>query len=116
MMRETFGERLRRLRKRSGLGQVELGRCIGVSKSAISVWECGRLPLHVALVSDQLAKVFGVTGYYMRFGQEASERRLAEAERRNRPRWSIPEPRLIALAREGRAEIAQAEGYARPPA
>lgn len=115
-MRETFGERLRRLRKRAGLGQVALGQRIGVSKSAISVWESGRLPLHVAQVSEQLAAVFGVTGYYMRFGQEASDRRLAEAAQRDRPRWSIPDAVLIELAREGRDEIAAAEGFARPPA
>jgi len=36
---ETMGERLRRLRVARGLTQPELGRLVGVSKSAVSQWE-----------------------------------------------------------------------------
>ena len=35
----TFGERLRELRKENGLGQIELAKRIGVGKSIISLWE-----------------------------------------------------------------------------
>lgn len=31
-----------------------------------------------------------------------------------RPSWSVPDASLLALAREGRAEIARHEGFERP--
>ena len=36
---ETFGERLRELRKEKGIGQIKLADEIGVGKSIISLWE-----------------------------------------------------------------------------
>ena len=36
---ESFGERLRSLRESKKIGQVELAKCLGVSKGIISLWE-----------------------------------------------------------------------------
>ncbi|MBQ9734239.1 MAG: helix-turn-helix transcriptional regulator [Clostridia bacterium] len=38
-MKETFGERLKNLRKDKDLGQVQLAAILDVSKSVISLWE-----------------------------------------------------------------------------
>lgn len=39
---ETFGERLKELRKERGCGQIQLAKEIGVGKSVISLWELNR--------------------------------------------------------------------------
>lgn len=39
---ETFGERLKELRKERGCGQIQLAKDIGVGKSVISLWELNR--------------------------------------------------------------------------
>ena len=36
---ETFGDRLRALRKEAGIGQIELAKKLNVGKSIISLWE-----------------------------------------------------------------------------
>ncbi len=38
-MKDTLGKRLKDLRLEKGLGQVELAKRVGVSKSLISAWE-----------------------------------------------------------------------------
>lgn len=38
---ETMGDRIRRLREARGLTQLEFGRLVGVTKSAVSQWENG---------------------------------------------------------------------------
>lgn len=38
-MENSFGERLKELRKEKGIGQVELAKRLGVGKSIISLWE-----------------------------------------------------------------------------
>ena len=35
----TFGERLKELRKEKNIGQIELAKKLGVGKSIISLWE-----------------------------------------------------------------------------
>jgi transcriptional regulator with XRE-family HTH domain len=45
-----FGERLKALRKRRGLSQVELAQRLGIHPSMISQYECGYLRLHGALL------------------------------------------------------------------
>lgn len=39
MIKVTFGERLKDLRKEKNLGQVELAKNLHVSKAIISIWE-----------------------------------------------------------------------------
>lgn len=45
-----FGQRLKTLRKRRGLSQVELAQRLDIHPSVISQYECGYLRLHVALL------------------------------------------------------------------
>lgn len=47
---DTFGSRLKELRKGRGLSQVELARRLGLHQSLISQYECGYLRLHGALL------------------------------------------------------------------
>lgn len=59
-----FGERLKELRKRIGLTQTELGKKIGVSSSAIGMYEQGkREPDNHTLL--KLCDLFGVTTDYL---------------------------------------------------
>jgi transcriptional regulator with XRE-family HTH domain len=47
---EMFGNRLKEIRKRRGVSQVELARRLGLHQSLISQYECGYLRLHGALL------------------------------------------------------------------
>jgi len=55
-----FGERLKTIRKRRGLTQVELADRLGIHPSLISQYECGYLRLHGALLI-RLAQVLQTT-------------------------------------------------------
>jgi len=61
---ESFGEKLKFLRKKNNIGQLALAKKIGVGKSIISMWENGicepTLSRFVAV-----AKYFGVTTDYL---------------------------------------------------
>ena len=61
---ESFGQRLRELRKEKHLGQVQLTKEIDVGKSIVSLWETDTYePTLSKLVS--LAEYFGVTIDYL---------------------------------------------------
>lgn len=61
---ETFGERLKELRKERGLGQVALAEQLEVGKSVISLWETGQCePTLGNLI--KLARFFGVSIDYL---------------------------------------------------
>lgn len=63
-MKTTFAERLKELRSERGLGQVELAKCLQVSKGIISLWENGqREPTMSSLIA--VADYFGVTIDYL---------------------------------------------------
>ncbi len=47
---DMFGNRLKEIRKRRGVSQVELARRLGLHQSLISQYECGYLRLHGALL------------------------------------------------------------------
>jgi transcriptional regulator with XRE-family HTH domain len=55
-----FGQRLKVLRKRRGLSQVELAQQLDLHPSLISQYECGYLRLHGALLV-RLAQALGTT-------------------------------------------------------
>ena len=60
----TFGERLKELRKEKNIGQIELAKQLGVGKSIISLWEKDECePTLSKLVA--IAKFFGVTTDYL---------------------------------------------------
>lgn len=61
---ETFGERLKNLRKEKGIGQIELAKQIGVGKSVISLWEINKCePTLGKLIA--LSKYFNVSIDYL---------------------------------------------------
>ncbi len=63
-MNNVFCERLKELRQDRKVGQVELAKCIGVSKGVISPWENGlREPTMSSLIS--LAAFFEVSIDYL---------------------------------------------------
>ena len=60
----AFGERLRELRNEKGLRQEDVGKIVGVVKSAVSQWESGeRTP--DAFTLQNLADYFSVTIDYL---------------------------------------------------
>ena len=63
-MENTFGERLKELRKEKNIGQIALAKEIGVGKSIISLWEKNECePTLSKLVA--IAKFFGVSTDYL---------------------------------------------------
>lgn len=59
-MPETIGERLRRLRKKSGLTQEDLADIVGVNHNAVSRWE-NDIDIPKTLKIKALAKALGVS-------------------------------------------------------
>ena len=59
-MSETFGNRLRALRKKSGLTQEELAEAIGVHLNSVSLWENGEYTPKTQSIKA-LAKALGVS-------------------------------------------------------
>lgn len=63
-MENVFGERLKELRQEKQIGQVELSKCLNVSKGIISLWENGlREPSMSSLIV--LAEYFDVSIDYL---------------------------------------------------
>ena len=63
-MSNTFGERLKDLRKDKNIGQIALAKEIGVGKSVISLWENNQCePTLSKLIS--LAEFFSVSMDYL---------------------------------------------------
>ena len=61
---ETFGDRLKQLRKERNIGQIELAKQIDVGKSIISLWETNQCePTLSKLIA--LANFFHVTIDYL---------------------------------------------------
>ena len=56
----AFSETLSRLRRERGLTQAELGARLGISKSAVSMYECGNREPELDLLRA-MADVFGVS-------------------------------------------------------
>ena len=61
---ETFGTKLKELRKEKGLGQIKLAEILGVSKSIISLWEIGTCEPTLSKLIE-IAKLFGVSIDYL---------------------------------------------------
>ncbi|MBR7189690.1 MAG: helix-turn-helix transcriptional regulator [Oscillospiraceae bacterium] len=56
----AFSETLSRLRRERGLTQAELGARLGISKSAVSMYECGKREPELDLLRA-MADLFGVS-------------------------------------------------------
>lgn len=98
MNQVLLSERIQRERSRSGLTQEELARRLGVSKAAVSKWECGQSMPDISLL-PKIASLFSITMDQL-FGYEP----IASEEKREEVR-----ARLLALLEENTAEAC---GYA----
>lgn len=61
----TMGQRIRNLRKEHKMSMEELGKCIGVGKSAILKYEKGEVENLPRSAIEKMASVFGVTPSYL---------------------------------------------------
>ena len=71
-----FGARMAMLRRQKGLHQQELARMLGISPSAVGMYEQGRREPPLGCVV-QLAEIFDVSCDYLLTGQPARETDLA---------------------------------------
>ena len=86
---QSFGERLRSLRTRRRLTPSGLAHAAGVTEGAIRQMESGQTKSASFLVGLRLARILGVTPWYLATGEEAAEKDLpgdAPAVRGLRPR------------------------------
>lgn len=83
---EMLSEKIRDLRKKSGLSQEELAEKLDVSRQAVSKWELGAaVPTADKLL--ELSDFFGVSlDYLMRFDSDNSENPVSEATDSEKPR------------------------------
>ncbi len=99
---ETFGARLKRLRKTRGIRVTDVAAVAGITEGAIRQMEAGQTKGASLVVGLRLAKLLSVSPDYLATGIESAdddtgltrtilsrlndhERRLAEAERRLAP-------------------------------
>ena len=80
-----MGNRIAFLRHKKGLSQAALGRKLGLSASAIGMYEQGRREPPVSILIS-LAKEFGVTTDYLLTGSTRKEPPFAAAPGRNIPK------------------------------
>ena len=79
-MKETFGQRLSRLRKQSGFTQEELAEKFGISGQAVSKWENDASMPDISILPD-LSDVLRVSLNEL-LGKEENRARLVPAEER----------------------------------
>ena len=56
----SIGEKIKDLRKKSGMTQSDLANCLCISYQAVSKWECGRTTPDISLIAP-LTKIFNVS-------------------------------------------------------
>ena len=64
-MEETLGQRIRRARLGRGLGQAELARAIGLSKTSLSLIETGQVKDPRSSVVQRIARALRVRTDYL---------------------------------------------------
>lgn len=101
---ETFGERLKRLRKAAGLTQEDLGNAVGVKWQQIGRWEGEGTQQDFLDRIAGLAKRIGVTPGVLGFGDGAD------------PEWAKSSAALIAKIQEAAAIAAELHGKIAQPA
>lgn len=72
-MRETLADRIKRLRRHKGLTQRELGQLVGVSRTAVTLWERGDTQALKGKNLLQAAQALGVSPSYLETGKEDGE-------------------------------------------
>ena len=70
--KETFSERLRRLRLARGLRVLDVAYAAGITEGAIRQMESGQTKGASLIVGLRLAKMLGVSPEYLAFGTEGS--------------------------------------------
>lgn len=60
----AVNERIRDIRKRNGMSQLEFGKLLGVSNSTVSEWESGNRGVPIDAI-DQIAKALNVSVPYL---------------------------------------------------
>lgn len=78
----TMGERIRELRKEKGVTQEELGKLIGVQRSAIRKYESGMVENIPRSSIQKMADFFGVSPEYLLCFSENQSKTLSEKESR----------------------------------
>jgi|GEM_PF-3226340 len=87
----TLGKRIQDLRKQRGMSQESLGEALGVSRQAVSKWECDNgIPELDALIS--MSRLFGVT-----VGQLLGVEETAEQE--GEPEQEVDEDKIESILR-----------------
>lgn len=69
-MRETQGQRIRRLRRERGLTQKQLAEAVGVSRASVTQWESGEIGELKSGSLLRTAEVLGTTPGYLETGRE----------------------------------------------
>ncbi|MBZ4662813.1 MAG: hypothetical protein JG776_495 [Caloramator sp.] len=106
---QTFGDRLKMLRKERGMTGTELGRLLNVSKVAISNWENGnRFPDKDMLL--KIAELFNVSVDYL-LGKTDVRNQEPSISKPDMPRFTPKEERDIAKRLEKmREDLLQQQG------
>ena len=78
---ESFGERLRRLRKAAGLSASALANAVGVTEGSIRQMESGQTKMASFVIGLRLAKALGVGPWYLANGvpDDADDDQSADA-------------------------------------
>ncbi len=72
--------RIKELREEKGWTQEQLGKMLGVQKSAVSKYETGKIPLTADTI-QKLAEIFNVTGdYIMGISKIRTNESISDAE------------------------------------
>ena len=105
----TLGKRIQALRKEKRMSQAQLGKCVGVTDSAVSMWEIDkRVP--PAKVLEALCDLFDVQYDYLvgksdyRHAEDEILDRIAAEEAKNDFQLSNDEQELIDAYRKSKAE------------
>lgn len=75
---ETMGERIRQLRQQNNMSQEELGKHLGIGRSAVLKYEKGEVENIPRSSIEKMAVIFGVSPAYLMGFEEWDEKQLAD--------------------------------------
>ncbi|MCH5314567.1 MAG: helix-turn-helix transcriptional regulator [Eubacterium sp.] len=85
----TMGERIKELRKKSGMTQMDLAKKLGVTKGTISTWETGSRSPNYDVV-DQMCEMFRASmDYLMGRTDVNSYRDMTDADTEQLGKWTV---------------------------
>ena len=106
---ETFGTRLRRLRKERGISLIGLARLVNVSKPTVWKWEKDDVRPRQRSI-EALASALDMAERELLFGQKAVRRQPPESRPEGLPSAQAAHSPLSALVRNCKDQIAEAAG------